>query len=168
MPQYLTKNEAKQQFSLAYLEVIAAAAGLKVDHPSVDDDSVDAVIAARGLWGTRRSPRIDVQLKCTAKAKVENGVLKFALKRKNYDDLRGTNFMCPRILVVMVVPEDVDKWLDVGATASELQHASYWLSLRGRPPTKNTTAVTLQIPAVQQLDVESLRRLMEAAGGGQL
>ena len=48
------------------MQAVTAAAGYNVYKPEVDDDSVDLGIAARGGKGTFRSPKLELQLKCTS------------------------------------------------------------------------------------------------------
>ncbi|TMQ03029.1 MAG: DUF4365 domain-containing protein [Deltaproteobacteria bacterium] len=55
----------QEEFSRAFIYAISAAAGLKFNHAATpDDDSVDVTISTRGLRGTTRSPRLDIQTKC--------------------------------------------------------------------------------------------------------
>ncbi len=63
---YIT--ERKQQFSIAYVRAIVSVAGFVVYEYAVDDDSIDIGIAAKGLMGTVRSPKLDIQLKCTSRS----------------------------------------------------------------------------------------------------
>ena len=58
-------NQQKEQFSRAYVQAVAAAAGFATYIPDVDDDSIDMGIAAGGKE-SRRRPRLELQLKCTA------------------------------------------------------------------------------------------------------
>lgn len=59
----------QEEFSRAYLHAIAAAAGLKFDPAGrPDDDRVDVAISTRGLRGTTRSPRLEIQVKCQMSA----------------------------------------------------------------------------------------------------
>lgn len=97
-------NEQKQQFSFAYLRAIASAAGYGVSRPEIDDDSVDLTFAARGVGGAIRSPRLDAQVKCTAKPLRNDVDPSLSLPCKNYNDLRDPNLQAPRILIVMYVP----------------------------------------------------------------
>lgn len=92
----------KEQFSIAYVKAIAAQAGLNYAIPVVDNDSIDISIIGRGFKGRIRSPQIDVQLKCTSNGVFEEDTLKFDLKLKNYNDLRGEGCLAPRYLVVLV------------------------------------------------------------------
>src|SRR3954454_9711632 len=97
--------QRKEQFSHAYVRAVASVAGYTVYKPEVDDDSVDLGLAAKGRGDTIRSPRLEMQLKCTAQNVVRTAHVGFELNKKNYDDLRGSDLLVPRILVVVVVPE---------------------------------------------------------------
>lgn len=44
-------NQQKEQFSNTYLQAITTVAGYSLYKPSVDDDSVDWGIAAKGVLG---------------------------------------------------------------------------------------------------------------------
>ena len=103
--------QKKQEFSKAYVKAVAAACGYATQEPSVDEDSVDLGLAARGGGGTVRSPRLDLQLKCTARHLVGDQTVNFPLEMKNYEELRPIDFLVPRILVVVVVPDDVGQWI---------------------------------------------------------
>lgn len=70
-------GQKKQEFSKAYVKAIAAAAGYATQELSVDDDSVDLGLAARGGGGTIKSPRLDLQLKCTARHLVGDETVDF-------------------------------------------------------------------------------------------
>jgi len=100
-----------EQFSRAYLRAIAAVAGLAIYEPEVDDDSIDLGLAARGGRGTLRSPRLEVQIKATGRDLLREEGIPFPLKVKNFDDLRGKDFIVPRILAVLLVPTEIEEWL---------------------------------------------------------
>ena len=55
----------KEQFSIAYFHAIASVCGLKIFRCDVDDESIDLTVGKTGGDGTIRSPRLDLQLKCT-------------------------------------------------------------------------------------------------------
>src|SRR5208282_571396 len=86
--------------------------GYNTYKPEVDDDSVDFGIAAKGPFTTVHSPRLEMQLKCTSMNEIDDVNIRFPLKLKNYDDLRNELVMIPRLLVVVVVPESVDDWIE--------------------------------------------------------
>lgn len=156
-----------EQFNIAYLCAMAAQVGLNPSRPDVDDDSVDLQLAAKGWQGGKlRNPTIQLQLKCTAGANVAGEVIKFALPKKNYDDLRGADLICPRYLVVMHVPP-IDDWIQHHADHMSLHHTCYWVSIKGHPESENTTSVTIDVPLSQRLTTESLRALLDRASQGE-
>ncbi len=161
-------NQRKEQFRLAYVNAMAANVGLRNASWSVDDDSIDISLKGRGYDGGIRNPQLDLQLKCTSQSDlVKNGNILFPLKLKNYEDLRGENVLCPRYLVVLLVPEDINDWVAAQKNTLVLRHSCYWVSIRNYPETSNTTSVTIEIPLSQKLDCDSLQMLMECASRGE-
>ena len=161
-------SQRKEQFSNAYVQAVTAVAGFALYKPFVDDDSIDWGIAQRGGSSTIRSPRIELQLKATSSAGIEDDSVKYALKVKNYEDLRHEDFLVPRILVIVVVPKAIDDWLSQSQTELVMRRCGYWASLRGMPPTDNTDIVTIPIPLSQMLDVSQLQAVMRRVGEGGL
>ncbi|HEY8376472.1 MAG TPA: DUF4365 domain-containing protein [Nannocystis sp.] len=155
-------SQQQRLFSEAYVKAVAAAAGYCTYVPSVDDDSVDMGIAARGSGAVCRSPRVEVQIKSLLvdEAPVGDSWSFYDLKRKNYDDLRHTDFAVPRILVVVRVPRHVSQWLEQTPDALLLRHCGYWVSLRGLPESSNTTKVVVRLPLAQVFTVEQLQGIM--------
>lgn len=159
-------GQRKEQFSIAYLHAIASVAGYRTLEPNVDDDSIDWCVKARGLHGRRRSPQVDLQLKCTERIASRNGSFAFPLSIKNYNDLRGDDVHVPRILVVVFVPDTLDLWLEQSEERLLMKHCAYWVSLRDAPETANTTSVTIGLPRANQFTVEALRSMMLRIGHG--
>jgi hypothetical protein len=134
-----------------------------------DDDSVDVTIASRGGGGSVRSPKVDVQLKCHM-GQLSGDPFSYALKLKNYEDLSPpmTEFQVPRILVVVIVPDDVGAWATHTPESLILQHCAYWVCLHGGPPTDNETSVTIRIPRSNTFTKDALTTMMHrVASGGQ-
>jgi hypothetical protein len=157
----MDENQQKELFSHAYIRAVASVAGYGVHRPEPDDDSVDLVVSARGPLGSYRSPRLDIQVKCTAQDCLTAQEVRFPLKRKNYDDLRGEGFLVPRVLLVIIVPAAIEGWLSQSEEEMILRHCGYWLSLRDAPASDNAQSVTVSIPRRNVFDVAALRRLME-------
>jgi hypothetical protein len=85
-------DQKKKQFSVAYLHAVAAAAGYATYRPSVDEDSIDWGLAAKD-GGAVRSPRLELQLKCTERDDFDGVDLRFPLKVKNFNDLIPENVL---------------------------------------------------------------------------
>ena len=160
-------SQQKEQFSIAYIRAVVSVAGYAVYRPEVDDDSVDLGVSLRGGKGTIRSPRLEIQLKCTADEIWQNDPMSFSLKKKNYDDLRGDDVLVPRILVVVCVPPDSRQWIEQDEERLLMRRCAYFLSLRTLPERPDVgTSVTVMIPRQQQLTVMALREVMAMIGRG--
>lgn len=158
-------NQHKEQFSLAYLHVVATAAGFKLSDPRVDDESVDVTVGQTGGEGTVRSPRLDVQLKCTERDVLREDGVHFQLKRKNYDDLRDPDVMVPRILVVMLVPEDISEWLnDVPEKELCLRRCAWWMPLVGEDERLGVDFPTVVLPRQNLFNPDALGMIMGKVG----
>lgn len=153
-------NQQKEQFSNTYLQAITSVAGYSLYKPFVDNDSVDWGIAAKGGEGIVQAPRLELQLKSTSRDVLDDKVIRFPLKLKNYNDLILTGYAIPRILVVVIIPENLTDWLKESEEELCLRHCGYWVSLRGMPPTTNTTNVTVTIPRINQFTVAALQSIV--------
>lgn len=157
----------QEQFSKAYVRAIAAVAGFNVCTYDVDNDSVDlGLVGNRRVGVDVRSPKLDMQLKCTMGDIGQGTELPFYLSLKNYDDLRDPDVHTPRILVVVCVPEDVPEWLHEQPEATAMRRCAYWLSLRGMEPSKNETKERIHIPRTQGFTVPALTQMMDTIGRG--
>ncbi|MBD2184115.1 DUF4365 domain-containing protein [Planktothrix sp. FACHB-1355] len=159
-------NQQKEQFSNAYLQAVASVAGYSLYKPAVDDDSVDWGIAARGGTGRIRSPRLELQLKSTSRDVLDDSYVRYPLKLKNYDELRMDNFAIPRILVVVLLPENLADWIQQSEQELCIRYCAYWLSLRGMPQTQNTATVTVSLPRSNLFTVSALQSLMQLISQG--
>jgi hypothetical protein len=154
-------SKRKEQFSVAYIQAIAAQIGLNHSIDAVDDDSVDITLKGKGFTGGKlRNPTIEIQLKCTSQNVIKGDVIKFPLKLKNYDDLRGENVGVPRYLMLLVVPDKTENWIHFTNNALILFNNCYWASIRFAPESNNKTNVTVEFSIEQKVTTESLNRLM--------
>lgn len=156
----------KEQFNVAYIYAMAAQAGFNPSRLDVDDDSIDIQLSGKGFVGLIRNPMVQLQLKCTSRELISGEVIKFALSRKNYDDLRGQNVICPRYLVVLLVPEEHNSWIQHHDAFMSLHNTCYWVSLKDHPTTANSTSITIDIPLSQRLTTASLNQFLTLASEG--
>ena len=157
----------KEEFSRAFVLAIAAKAGCSNSKPSVDCDSVDLTLSMDGIQGALlQSAGLDIQLKCTSQDLENDGVFKFPLPIKNYNDLRA-KVMTPRILVVVQVPEEIEDWLLQDSDKLCLFKCAYWYSLAGLPDTNNTSSVTVHIPTTQVFTAKFLEDAIHKIANGE-
>ena len=147
----------EERLGHAFLEVVAARAGCQVIQPHTDYESVDGII--RPISGVP-PVQIDVQIKASACLKRDSSTLKFPLKIKNYNDLRNTNVIMPRMLVVADLDADHEYWVKGNKEGMSLRRRPYWYDLRGQGATPNITTITINIPLSNVLSPESLVGLM--------
>ncbi len=165
---HINISAQKEQFSIAYIQAVAAQAGLNYSKDAVDDDSVDMRLSGKGFIGAKiRNPKIEIQLKCTSQDVVKGDVIKYPLKLKNYNDLRGEDVAAPRYLMLLIVPENINNWTHFTNNALILFNSCYWVSLRYGPESKNSKNVTVEISVEQKVTTKSLMDLMELASKGE-
>ena len=158
----MTPNQQMEQFSLAYIRAVAANAGCQVTRPEVDTDSVDGVLMAS--FGRR--PRIDFQAKSTSQDVLSGNSLHFPLPVKNYEELRADT-RTPRILIVLLMPQETDEWTTQTHQELCLRHCAYWLCLEGQDATQNTSSITIEIPTTNMFSTAQLETLMQKAERGE-
>ena len=160
----LKTADRKEALSRVYARAVAAAAGYAVGECDFDRDGVDLRIHAGG----EMRPALDLQLKATAKLPDPvGGGRRFALKRRNYDLLRE-GAQTPRLLVVVDLPQNEADWLTIAEDGLTIRRRAYWLNLRDRPATDNTSFITVEIPVGNRFDVATLRRLMDQSRRGRI
>lgn len=147
----------QEQFSNAFVEAVAAVAGCSAAQNSVDNDSIDWTLSNR----LPRRPKLDLQLKCTGNDSGTAENIRFALPVKNYRDLILTDLSNPRILVLVVVPEQIDHWMEQTPERLVLKRCAYWASLLGLAESDNENTVTVDVPRANLFTVDTLNRMME-------
>jgi hypothetical protein len=159
----LTKNHRQEALTRAYIQAVAARAGLSCSFREFDY-GIDVTlheIRRRGRRYAETGVNLDIQAKSTGAAAVTETVVQYDLAAKNYDDLRDLEAGCPRILVLLILPDDENQWTEQTEEQLLLRHAAYWISLRGREPSANSRTVRLAIPRANLLTITALQALMQ-------
>lgn len=160
----LTAADQKEGLSVAYVKALAARAGFSTAVPEPDRDSVDVRIMAGGP----RRPALDLQLKATTDlAEAQDGVRRFRLRIKNYNDLR-VETQTPRLLVVLDLPPEEAQWMTVTTEELVLRRRAYWMSLQGHEEVVSQETITVRIPEGNVFDVATLQTLMERSRSGDI
>jgi len=154
-PDELPLTERKGLLGVVYLRAIAAVAGYGAALPESDYDSIDLIVSSK--QGKRH--RLEFQVKCTSQVLPGTNNFSFELSKKNYDELR-IDTIIPRLLFVLVVPEDLRDWLRQNERRLNLRRCGYWMSLRGLEELPNTNSVTVRVPRSNLLTPAALQSLM--------
>jgi len=159
----MDENACKEEFSYAYIKAIAAATGCTVldSTRSLDNAGIDLSIKSPGIIDEMPNPGIDVQVKCTSRDILRKDEIRFSLPIKNYNELRKPGRLIPLILVVVLVPREIDRWITFSEEETMLRAKAYWISLKNRESVKNTKSITVSIPGENLLTVESLKEILK-------
>jgi hypothetical protein len=153
----------QEQFSRSAVYAIASRAGCAVSERNVDDDSIDLTLCSKML---SRRPSVDIQLKCTHQDVLRETELTYPLSRKNYDDLRFEDLLVPRILIVVLVPAEINDWLHLTEERMLVRGCGYWRSLRGAASTENISTVAIAVPREQMFTPDALTQMMQTIHDG--
>ncbi|MBE9197755.1 DUF4365 domain-containing protein [Nodularia sp. LEGE 06071] len=159
----MDRNTQKEEFSYAYIQAVASVAGYTVElkRRAMDNAGVDVTIEVPGEIGETLFPKFDAQVKCTASQNIfHSSYIKFPLEIKNYQKLRHENPLTPQLLIVVLVPADVNGWMNISEEETLMKKCGYWISLKGRPITNNTTTITIDIPRTNLFTPSALSLIM--------
>jgi hypothetical protein len=144
----------KEQFSHAYLLSVATHGGFTIASWNVDKDGVDATIRKDGLM-------VDIQLKCTQSPRQSRGDYVYDLDIPTFDKLRDSKRSAPGYLALIVVPEDINKWLTQEPEKLLLSCHGYWARIQDMPPASGSTKTAINLPRAQSLDVAALENMFQ-------
>jgi hypothetical protein len=158
----LTRNHRQEVLARAYVQAIAGRCGLSCSQRDFDYGIGLTLheIRRRGRRYLESGFKLDIQAKSTAAAQTTPTHVVYDLEAKNYDDLRDPHVDFPRILVLLVLPEDEVQWTYQSEEHLLLRGCAYWRSLRGEPATANERTVRLAVPRTSVFSVEALDALM--------
>jgi len=143
--------------------VIAARCGLGCSFRDFDygiDLSVHT-ICRKGRRYVESGFNLDIQAKSSTTPAVTNSQVLYDMEVKTYDDLRDPAVGCPRILVLLVLPQDEAAWTEQNEDHLLLRQCAYWMSLKGMDSTTNTETIRVRIPRGNVFSVAALTQLMD-------
>lgn len=166
----LTDNHICEGLSRAYVQAVAARAGCNCSVRAHDYgiDGTFLQVTSIGEELVEEGATINFQLKSSSSAnlvKVRDEVVTYKLEARAHRVLAGPHPI-PRILILLVLPEDPTEWLSADESALQLRRCAYWLSLRAQTPTANAETITVPIPRVQRFDVEALTAMLDRVKSG--
>lgn len=108
----MVETEKKNQLSLAYLQMVAAAAGFEITYWHADYNGVDATLRSYAEYESQIGAEIDLQLKCTSHPGHQHeAFISYPLERPVYEKLSSPRRFQLGALAVLVVPEDATSWV---------------------------------------------------------
>ena len=103
---------------------------------------------------------LDIQLKSTTRAVLDDDVVKYYLDVKAYNDLRLTPVATPRILTLFVLAESEEEQFRQNEDALCLRHCCYWVSLEGRGQVDNPSKTLIELPRKNVFSEDNLRGIL--------
>jgi hypothetical protein len=165
----MTSGHRQEALCRAYVQAVAAMAGIGTSLPT-PDYGIDLSLRSIEPKGEQREDagvQLDLQLRSTTRANVSAEEVKYDLDVRTYEFLRAPRFV-PRILVVLVLPEDEGQWLSQSPEELVVRHCAYWFSLRGMAPTTASSSIRIRIPRTQVFSVQATQTLMSRLVRGEL
>lgn len=163
---YAAISHRQDGISGAYIRTICAVAGCGVEGITLDNDKVDYVVRSRVNGKVRSKPQIDIQAKCQMSGTATTDPIPYSLDLETYDSLRDVLVCNPRILVLVLVPDDVNEWITQSEHTLAFRHCAYWVSLKGQPDSKNASTQTVYIPRKNVFGPDTLQSMMSKTADG--
>lgn len=165
----LLRPHRQESLSRAYIQTIASRCGLNCSFRDFDygiDVTLHPIHRRENRY-IETGFNLDIQAKSAFRVTVTELEVLYDLEVKTYDDLRSTNVGTPRILVLLVQPENESDWTHMDEEELRLRRCAYWMSLKGREPTSNTETIRVSIPRANRFSIEALRGIMERLRDGE-
>lgn len=157
----LVETECKQRFSIAYVETLAALAGLAVEIRSIDYFGVDLEIL-NGPF------RIDVQMKGMNEAVGSVDAISYDLGVHAYNELADPERSIPAYLFVVEMPPLWDDWAHLNDSALILHKSAYYAKVSGLPQTGNKSTKVVHLPRINKVTPEFLFEAVEKSRKGEI
>ncbi|APJ04051.1 DUF4365 domain-containing protein [Silvanigrella aquatica] len=163
----INPNDIESELSYVYLHAVASLAGFTCSLPTRLEDNLGIDVTIRNSDKLAPDSKlydfsVDIQLKATIK-KIEiiNDKIAYSFRGiKQYDKLRSVFTGNPKIVILLLLPENKEEWLHITKEQLILKNAAYWVSLYSAPESENATSQTIYIPTNNLLTVQSLKELM--------
>lgn len=150
------------------MRVLSAAAGLRLAKPEPDLDGIDFCVwpdRVGSLRGARSTP-ISVQVKSDSVGDGNATHWRYRLEVPHFNALADPETVFPTYLFLVVVPPDVQDYVEAIPDGLLLRRGAYWHSLANEDPITNAAKgarKTVGVPKANLLTVDSLRTLVSAA-----
>jgi hypothetical protein len=132
----MPENNIKENLSKTYVRAICSKAGYGIasDENDLGSDITIRDILRRGSGKLVYSGfNLDIQLKSTCNCREDENNITYDIRNKNYNDLVNIdNNATPKILVVFIMPENSEDWVNQDTGSLILKKCAYWIYLGGK------------------------------------
>lgn len=156
-------NQIKEELCFAYLSPICAYIGAEIKHSGrlMDNTGVDVTISLPRGEGHPIPLHLDVQLKGTSVPKYVGGeYLSYQMDRTLFDDMSTKNKSAPWLLFVLILPQDVERWVFVEEKRLITCETMLWYDATGQVAESDGDKITVRIPLNNRVNKDSLYRLL--------
>lgn len=165
----IPSSTAKEWISVAYMQAIAAQAGLNTKAPNWDTGIDIEVGSDKALYGNVKLPNyyLSFQLKATHDWRISDGVIRFRLDADTYTRLVDPVRIWPIYLVLYTLPRSRPHWIVSKRDYTEFRNKAYYVSLQGQPKLQTLadgttrTTRTISVPTANCLTAWSLLKLYQ-------
>jgi hypothetical protein len=173
----ITQEHIKEDLSLAYINAVAAKAGVIVTTYAPRDYKVDGSFRRVQIIGKKREPTgyaVEFQVKATvnwmeeeSESPTGSDVIKYDLDAAAYNFLirRKSAGGSPCIFILFCLPSAEKEWLQCSEDGLLLRKCCYWAYLDGRE-CNNASQKRISIPRFQQFNPETIVGLLLHAEAG--
>lgn len=141
-------NDIKEELSKNFLKILASYKGIKANSKEKDhgvDINLTNVFSYKDPDGKNQyldnGKYVDVQLKATTLKQIKDDgqKIEYLLRGKNYNDLvqRKNQGISPLILVLFVLPDEKDDWINIDLEKILIFGSAYWF----KPAVQDNTLV---------------------------
>lgn len=166
----MTEENIKEAISIRFIEAVVNYKGYKTVsvHPDHGTDvsivEVDYRIEDEQKRYFDTGREIKVQLKSTTVSSIiwEDTQLKYDLESKTYNDLitRKNNYR-PLLLILFVLPENIDNWILLTAEELAIRKQAYWYFPEATTFTENVRTIRITIPKTNLFAANTIDNLFE-------
>lgn len=159
------ENNYRGDYGEAWLATVAAGSGiLHGTGPTLDLIKADVQLYLNGEYAGIAVPSVMVQVKTTINlAVLADGDYSYNLDVETYNVLRKTNQQTRRVLMVVGLSETGER-VRLQTNGTLLVGRSAWVSLEGKPETKNKAEVAVHLPSANTVDRAGLMRMLRTYG----
>ena len=164
----LPMTARQEQFSLAFVKMITAAAGCSIKSHETDYDGVDITIASSTEYSTYYCPEFELQLKCTTQQDLlRDTCLSWKMERGPFLKLTHGKRYNEVFLGVLLIPRDDEPLLRTDEEQLITRSRMYWqhAKLLGEIG-DGAASKTVHLPRTNLFEVASLQSTMQRVGEG--